>query len=132
MFMTCIHFNGEANEAIEFYKTTLDATVKEINYAKDAPKNTGLDTLPPMFVMHSEVMICGAAFSITDGGTENGIGENISFLIMYETESEVQTIFDKLADGGQITQPLQSVFWSPLYGEVKDRFGVTWQVMVQH
>ncbi|MFB4321133.1 VOC family protein, partial [Priestia sp. BR_2] len=40
-------------------------------------------------------------------------------------------IFAKLQDGGEVMMPLQETFWSPLYGQVVDKFGVTWQVSTQ-
>ena len=131
MIMPCIHFQGNCDEAINFYKGALSAGVMEINYAKDAPAGSGMDALPPNFVMHSEVIICGTNFSLTDGGETPITGESISFLIQYDTAEEVTAAFEKLAIDGKIVEPLASVFWSSLYGNVIDRFGVNWQVMVR-
>ena len=130
MITPCIHFQGNCDEAINFYKDALSAEVKEINYAKDAPPGSGMDVLPPNFVMHSEVIICGTNFSLTDGGEVPVTGECISFLISYETAEEVTAAFEKLVPGGKVVEPLAAVFWSQLYGYVTDRFGVNWQVMV--
>ena len=132
MITPCIHFNGNCNEAIDFYKEALGAEVKEINYAKDAPVGSGVDNLPPNFVMHSEIIICGMNFSLTDGSETPLADTHISFLITYNTADEVKFAFEKLVAGGEIVEPLSKVFWSDLYGYVIDRFGVNWQVMVQH
>ena len=131
MITPCIHFQGNCNEAIDFYKDALAAKVKGINYAKDAPPNSGMDELPPNFVMHSDVVICGTSFSLTDGAEKPITGESFSFLITYETEDEVKAAYDKLIVGGKVVEALAPVFWSDLYGYVIDRFGVNWQVMVQ-
>ena len=132
MITPCIHFQGNCDEAINFYKESLAAEVKEINYAKDAPKGSGMDSLPPNFVMHSEIIICGTNFSLTDGGENPITGVSFSFLIQYDTAQEVTKVFKNLSAGGKIVEPLASVFWSSLYGYVIDRFGVNWQVMVKH
>ena len=63
MITPCIHFNGNCNEAINFYKDALGAAVKEMYYAMDAPDYNTL-SLPPSFVMHSEVIICGMNFFV--------------------------------------------------------------------
>ena len=63
MLIPTIHFNGNCDDAINFYKGALGAEIKEINYAKDAPPNSGMDSLPLNFVMHSEIIICGMNFS---------------------------------------------------------------------
>jgi len=44
---------------------------------------------------------------------------------------EVKITFDKLADRGNVTEPLSETFLAGLFGEVIDRFGVTWQVMIE-
>ena len=131
MITPCIHFNGNCNEAINFYKEALGAEVKEVYLAKDAP-DYNTEYLPPNFVMHSEVLICGMNFSLTDGSEKPITGEHISFLITYDTAEKVKTAFEKLEVGGKVVEPLASVFWSELYGYVIDRFGVNWQVMVRH
>ena len=132
MITPCIHFQGNCDEAINFYKEALGAQVKGIHYAKDAPPDSGMDELPPNFVMHSEIIICGMNFSLTDGSEVPITSENISFLITYETAEEVTAAFEKLVSGGKVVEPLATVFFSELYGYVIDRFGVNWQVMVRH
>jgi PhnB protein len=132
MLIPTIHFNGNCDEAISFYKEVFGAEVKEINYAKDAPPDSGMDDCPPHFVMHSEVYICGTNFSLTDGAKSPPAIGNFSYLIVYDTPEEVTATFNKLAVGGEVEEPLATTFWSPLYGSVVDRFGVNWQVMVTH
>ena len=132
MITPCIHFQGNCDEAINFYKEALSAEVKEINYAKNAPPGSGMDTLPPNFVMHSEVIIYGINFSLTDGAETPLSSGNFSFIITFDTPEEVKATFEKLAPGGKVVEPLASVFWSELYCSVIDRFGVEWQVMVRH
>lgn len=132
MITPSIHFQGNCDEAIRFYKEALSAEAKEINYAEDAPPNSGLDNLPPNFVMHSEVFIYGINFSLTDGAETPVPSGNFSFMITLDTEQEVKATFEKLTVGGKVVEPLSTVFWSVLYGSVIDRFGVEWQVMVKH
>jgi len=131
MITPCIHFQGNCDEAIAFYKEALAAEIKEIFYAKDAPKSN-TESLPPNNVMHSEVIICGINFSLTDGSDTPITGSHISFLITYDTADEVTKAFENLAVDGTIVEPLDKVFWSDLYGYVIDRFGVNWQVMIRH
>jgi len=131
MLIPCIHFQGNCDEAISFYKNALAAEVKKLNYAKDAPPDSGMDDFPPNFVMYSELIICGTTLSLSDGGEAALPQGNFSFMVVYDTADEVRAIFNKLAIGGKVTEPLTEAFWSALYGEVVDRFGVTWQVMIK-
>jgi len=130
MIIPTIHFNGNCDEAIAFYKEALSAEIKEINYAKDAPQDSGMDELPPNFIMHSEVIIYGMKFSLTDGAETPPTIGNFSYMINYDTAEEVTATFNKLAVDGKVETPLDTTFWSHLYGSVIDRFGVNWQVMV--
>ena len=43
-----------------------------------------------------------------------------------ETAEEVTGYWDRLASGATILQPIGPAAWSPLYGMLKDRFGITW------
>ena len=131
MITPCIHFDGNCSEAITFYKEALGAEAKEVFYAKDAP-DYNTESLPLDFVMHSEIIICGMNFSLTDGSETELSDTHISFMITYDTADEVKAAFEKLEIGGEVVEPLAKVFWSDLYGYVIDRFGVNWQVMVRH
>ena len=131
MFMTTIHFSGNCDEAIAYYKEILGAEVKNITYFKDRPAGSGMDDigLDPNFVMHSVVSIRGSSISMTDGATTKPSGDNYTFFITEETEDAARALWDKLLVGGKVLQPLGPVFWAEIYGMVEDKFGVTWQVM---
>ena len=131
MLIPTIHFPDNCDEAITFYKEVLGAKVKEIAYAKDAPPDSGMEDCPPNFVMYSELEISGSIISITDGGEAPLTSDTYSFMISFDTDEETAAVFNKLADGGKIIEPLAPQFWSPLYGYLQDRFGVGWQVMTK-
>ena len=131
MFLATIHFPGNCDEAISFYKETLSAEVAEIAYFKDAPQDSGMESLklPPNFVMHSLISIDDSLVSMTDGVETKPNGDNFTFFITKDTVEETTELFDKLQVGGKVVEPLAPVFWASLYGIVEDQFGVNWQVM---
>ena len=129
MMTTVIHFAGNCNEAISFYKETLGAEIKSINYFKDAPENHGMEQLPADFVMHSEILILGQMIHMSDGAKGNFSGDNFSFMITKDTTDEVSKAFHQLSEGGKIIEELAPTFWASMYGMVVDRFGICWQVM---
>jgi hypothetical protein len=49
-------------------------------------------------------------------------------MVSFDSDEETTAIFDKLADGGKVTEALAPQFWAPLYGFVQDRFGVSWGI----
>jgi len=128
MLIPAISFQGNCDEAIAYYKEVFGAEVKTISYFRDAPPNTGMDdTLPPNFVMYSEVLLFGVTFVMCDGADKPV--ESFWMQLVFDTAEEVTSVFNKLADGGKIIEPLEPQFWASLNGNVDDRFGVHWNVI---
>jgi PhnB protein len=55
----------------------------------------------------------------------------ISLALSAKDPAEAKKLFDALADGGQVQMPLTKTFFSPSFGMVGDRFGITWMVMAE-
>jgi uncharacterized glyoxalase superfamily protein PhnB len=55
-------------------------------------------------------------------------GNNMHIMLEPESREETKRIFDVLSSGGQITQPLQDMFWGAYYGSCTDKFGINWMV----
>jgi len=133
MLIPTISFQGKCDEAIVFYKEAVGAEVKGIHYFKDAPADSGMDeSLPPDFVMHSEILICGTQITMTDGATAPATGDFFSLMLMFETADEVTSAFNKLAKGGKMVTPLAQQFWSTLCGDVEDKFGIHWHICTRN
>ena len=134
MFLATIHFPGNCNQAISFYKEVLGAQVKDIAYGKDAPQTpeTAAMAMPPDFVMHSFILIDNTLVAMTDGCENKPSSPNYSFMLMKDTVAEVEALFTKLGEGGKVVAPLGPVFWADMYGMVEDQFGVTWQIMTNN
>lgn len=56
-------------------------------------------------------------------------GSMISLAVDYKTEQEVREAFEQLKQGGEVLMELAPQFFSPLYGWVLDKFGVSWQLI---
>jgi PhnB protein len=56
--------------------------------------------------------------------------EGFSLTISVPNEGDAERFFAALADGGQVQMPLDKTFFSPRFGMVADRFGVSWMIMV--
>ena len=124
-----IGFPGNCDEAITHYKEALGAEVKTIVYNGDDPTDPNVDTsLPPNFVLYAEVSICGTSVMMVDGMETPMPGEHFWFTLSFNTEEEVISAFNKLAEGGQILEPLAPQDFAALNGNVKDRFGITWNI----
>ncbi len=128
-----LFFDGKCEEAIEFYKSTLGAKVDMVMRYKDNP-----DPQPGMCPPGSENKIMHSAFRIGDtlvmasDGMAAGKPEfkGFSLSVDAKNEAEADRIFSALGAGGQVQMPLTKTFFSPRFGMVADRFGVSWMVIV--
>ena len=130
MLLPTIHFSGNCNEVIEFYKETINAKVKMIAYAKDAPEEFK-NTMPPNFVMHSEIEIFGTTVALTDGCENPPSTINHTFTVIFDTSCEVTTAFNNLAKDAIINEPLAKQFFADIAGSLTDKYGVNWHLLTR-
>lgn len=129
-----LFFEGRCEEAIEFYRRALGAEVKMLMRYKDSPEPPQPGMLPPgseSKVMHAELRIGDTAVLASDG---NGSGQQafggFSLSITVRDVAAADRLFAALAEGGQVQMPLAKTFFSPRFGMVADRFGVSWMIYV--
>jgi PhnB protein len=126
-----LSFAGRCEEAIEFYKKALGAKVEMMVRFKEAPEGHCAPGTEDK-IMHSSFRIGDTVLMATDHTMKPGQLEfkGISLTLNPKTETECERLFTALADGGQVYQPLVKTFFSPKFGVVADKFGVSWMVMV--
>ena len=127
MFLPSVCVQGDCNEAINFYKEVLGAEVRKIMYASEAPPEE-VEGLPPDYVTYSEILIYGTPIMMIGGAEEPIPSEHFWFTLALDSAKEATSIFNKLAESGEIIEPLAPQFWAALNGDVKDRFGITWNI----
>jgi PhnB protein len=121
-----IMFNGNCEEAMEFYADALDGDIISMQrYGESQP-----DT-PEEFknrIMHSVIAADDVVIMASDGMPTDPrvVGTNISLSLDFESLEEQQETFDALAEGGSVTMPLQDTFWGARFGMLTDKFGIGW------
>ncbi len=126
-----LNFDGRCEEALEFYKKAIGAKVGMLMRFNDAPDKSMFTPGSENKVMHSQVQLGDSTVLMSDGrctGKANFHGVALS--ISAKTEAEAETIFNGLAEGGQVQMPLGKTFFSPRFGMLADKFGVGWMVLV--
>ena len=129
-----LSFDGRCEEAIEFYKSALGATVEMLVRFKDTPPDPSSphQNIPGDKVMHVSLHIGDTVLMASDGyclGKPNFQGISLSLTVANPAEAD--RVFNALADGGQVQMPLGKTFFSPNFGMLADRFGVTWMIYVK-
>jgi len=129
-----LFFDGRGEEAINFYSTALGAKVEMLMRFKDSPEPPQPGMCPPGSeekVMHASFHIGEATVMASDGRCEGKASfKGFSLSLNAANEAEARRIFAALGEGGQVQTPLGKTFFSPSFGMVADRFGVSWMVIV--
>ena len=126
-------FGGRCEEALEFYRTALGAQIDMLMRFQESPDPPPPGMLPPGFeskIMHASSRIAGNVLMASDGCEVGSQFKGFSLSISVATEAEADRYFAALSDGGQVQMPLAKTFWSPKFGMLTDRFGVSWMVNV--
>lgn len=131
---TYLFFSGRCDEAMAFYQQHLSAEIKFLIRFNESPEPMPEGVLQPGFenkVMHAEFSIGNVRMMASDGCNDVDTFSGFRIALNVPTEAEAQRIFAALAsNGGKVDMPLTKTFWSPLYGQVTDQFGVGWMVML--
>jgi len=129
-----LNFDGRTEEALEFYRRALGAEVTMLMRFKDMPEPPQPGMVPPGAenkVLHASFRIGDSTVLASDShctGRTNFQGFSLSLTV--HDEAEAKRRFASLAEGGQVQMPLAKTFFSPSFGMVADRFGVSWMVYV--
>lgn len=127
-------FNGRTEEAIDFYKKAVGAEVTMLMRFREAPDQPPPGMVPDGWddnIMHSSFKVGDAELMASDGCQSDATGFNgISLALSLASPEEAETKFAALAEGGQVTMPLTKTFFSPAFGTLTDRFGVSWMIVV--
>ena len=122
-------FPGTCREAFSFYEDALHSKIVMTMTYGDAPPGSPVPPDSSELVMHTALPVGNITLMGCDApqGREEALG---GFQIALESADEAETkrLFAALSEGGSVIMPLGSTFWSPLFGMLKDRFGVGWMV----
>jgi PhnB protein len=127
-------FEGSCEEAIEFYRRALGAEVTMLMRFRENPDPQGCCPLPPGSedkIMHSSLRIGDSMVMASDGRCEGRPNfQGFSLSLTAADEAEADRLFAALSDGGQVQMPPAKTFFSPRFGMVADRFGLSWMIIV--
>ncbi len=121
-----IHFNGDAEEALHFYKEVFHGEIISLNRYGDSPMTSG--EAQKNKIIHSRLQFGDNLIMISDSmeGHMMAIGGNVQLSVEVHDKVQMETVFSQLAAGGKITMPLQDQFWGATFGMLVDKFGVSW------
>lgn len=132
-----LFFDGRCEEALDFYKTAIGAEVQMLMRFKDSPEppqgdGCGAPGVAPDKVMHASFKVGDTEVMCSDGMAMGKLEfKGISLALSTKSEAEAERLFANLLEGGHVQMPLARTFFSPKFGMLADRFGVSWMIMAE-
>ena len=128
-----LFFAGRCQEALDFYTQHLGAKVEFKMHFNESPEPMPADMLQKGFenkIMHAAFKVGDVTILAMDGCNDTDPFSGFSLALTVPNETQAHRVFNALAQDGKVVMPLAKVFWSPLYGQVTDKFGVAWMIML--
>lgn len=122
-----LFFSGRANEAIDHYAKALDANVLARMFWRDMP-GPGVPADKAGWVMHGRLELGKNSLLLADdfGGPDEAPKTNGTLMMEFTDAADMAKKFDALAEGGKVTMPIHDAFWGAKFGQLVDKFGVSW------
>ncbi len=122
---TFLMFEGKAEEAMNFYMSLFENS-KILSITRYGPDGPG----PEGTVIHATFSLGGQEFMCIDSHVKHGFTftPSMSLYLNCSTKEEIDRLFGKLSEGGQVLMPLDRYPFSERFGWADDKYGVSWQL----
>jgi PhnB protein len=126
-----ISFRGTAREAMEFYQSVFGGELDLSTFSDFQMPDVGEDEAN--LIMHGQLEAPGGMTLMgadTPRSMDLAEGSNITISLSGDDDTELRSYWDKLAEGGTVTMPLEVAPWGDAFGQLTDKFGVSWMVNI--
>jgi PhnB protein len=127
-----LNFNGNCEEAFNFYKSVFGGEFITIMKFKDVPSEVPSPESASERIMHVALPISGETVIMGSDAPEIYetviSGTNFSISISTDSEEETSRLYNGLSTGGKATMALSKTFWGAYFGMLTDKFGINWMV----
>ena len=126
-----IGFKDNARQAAEFYKTVFGGQVHMDTFEKFAGSGVPVADQDKQKIMHAYLQgENGIELMMADTPTGMSFQEGamVSLTLNGDDETLLRGYWDKLAEGGAVTAPLEKAPWGDTFGMLTDKFGVNWMI----
>ena len=138
---TYLNFANNTEEVFNFYKSIFGGEFLGQGIARfgEIPPTEGQPPIPDdvkKLVMHMELEILGGHVLMGSDAPESmgfvvNKGNNTYIMLEPDSKEETNRLFKSLSAEGNVTMPLQDMFWGAYYGTCTDKFGIQWMFNYQ-
>ena len=125
-----LNFRDNARQAMEFYREVFGGTLTLSTFGESS---ASADPSEDDLVMHAELAgDHGITFMASDTPPRMDYrpGTNFSMSLSGDDDALLSGWYQRLAEGGTVTMPLEKAPWGDTFGMCVDRFGVSWLVNI--
>lgn len=135
MIAPYLTFNGNTEEAFQFYKSVLGGEITNFQRFGDTPHGGNMPDNDKKKVMHVTLETSHGTIMGNDHmdfmGQAFTNGNNFSLSLHPQSEEQARSLFDGLSKEGMVIMPLEKAFWGAYFGMLVDKFGMKWIVNYQ-
>jgi PhnB protein len=126
-----LNFRDNTRDAMQFYQGVFGG---KLNLATFKDYHASSDPSEDDKIMHASLDSDGIVFMAADtpNHMEYDPGTNFNMSLSGEDEAQLRDYFERLAEGGTVTMPLEAAPWGDTFGMVVDRFGIRWLVNISN
>jgi len=119
-------FNGHCEEAVKLYCEIFNGEIHYVSKYSEAPMEVPTHWVEK--VLHMSFQVRGVQVLASDSmpGQEVSSGNNVQLCLNFKKDEHIDDYFQRLASGGEVLMELQNTYWGARFGQLKDRFGVSW------
>ncbi|AIE85924.1 VOC family protein [Fimbriimonas ginsengisoli] len=126
-----LSFNGNCEEAVQFYADVLGGTIRVMMKGSEIPDSAMKCAEFDDKVMNAQIELPGGALLYAGDCPPHvpyeGI-KGVNLTLNFDTVEEAESVFNRLAEGGQVFMPFGPTFWAEKFGMATDKYGVGWIV----
>jgi len=129
-----LNFNGNSEEAFNFYKAVFGGDFAVVMRFRDNPQCENITEEDKDRIMHIALPIDGggmlmASDSLESLGQKLNVGNNFYISLSPQSREDADRLFSGLSYGGDVETPMTDMFWG-YWGALTDRFGIRWMLNV--
>jgi len=130
-----LNFNGNTEEAFNFYKSVFGGEFTMVGRYKDMPEEYRGPESEWNKIMHISLPIKGGSVLMGSDSPEHMgkvvFGNSVHLSLHPDTKEEADKLFNGLSAGGNVIMPMADAFWGAYFGMFVDRFGISWMINVE-
>lgn len=126
---TYLTFNGNCRQAFDFYRSAFGGEFAMFQTFGDGPSDMRVPEEIRNHVMHVSLPIGDSTLMGSDNGPGMpavAFGANFSISVAPDSRARCDELFARISEGGEVSMPMQDMFWGAYFGSCRDRFGVQW------